>query len=176
MRKLLHSLFLTFIIILLLKPGFLYSQTEKNNGHDTKCDRNLDPENIDVKLLGSCLLDLMNNYREKNGAEPFRDNDVLAKAADLQAQYMSRIEEVTLVNKKKVSTTAKRVILYGGGRNVDELVNKTNAVKGNEFLSYQAIAQDLITKFSGNKKTEIILTIVCVLIFSNYNKKDNCQN
>jgi hypothetical protein len=157
MRKLLHSLFLSLIIILFLQPNSLYSQPEKNNGYDTKCDRNLDPENVDIKLLSSCLLDLINNYRVNNGAEPFRDNDILGKAADLQAQYMSRIEEATLVNKKKVATTAKRVMLYGGGRLVDEVVNKTQAVKGNEFLSYQTIAQDLLTKFTGNKKTEIIV-------------------
>jgi uncharacterized protein YkwD len=157
MRKLLHCLFISINIILILQPGSVYSQTDKENGHDSKCDRNLDPENIDIKLLSSCVLDLMNNYRVKNGAETFRGNDILEKAADLQAQYMSRIEEVTLENKKKVSTTAKRVILYGGGRNVDEIVNKTNAVKGNEFLSYQAIAQDLINKFTGNKKSEVIL-------------------
>lgn len=157
MRKLLHSLILSLIIVLFLQPTCLFSQPGKNNGKDTKCDRNLDPENIDVKLLGECLLNLINNYRVNNGAEPFRDNDVLEKAADLQAQYMSRIEEVTLVNKKKVSTTAKRVILYGGGRNVDEIVNKTNIVKGNEFLSYSTVAQELLTKFTANKKTEVIL-------------------
>jgi len=157
MRKLLHSLILSFTIVLFLQPVNLFSQPDKNNDNDTKCDRNLDPDNVDVKLLSKCLLDLINNYRVNNGAEPFRDNDVLGKAADLQAQYMSRIEQVTLENKKKVATTAKRVILYGGGRNVDEIVNKTNAVKGNEFLSYSTIAQDLITKFTGNKKTEVIL-------------------
>jgi hypothetical protein len=157
MRKLLHSLFLSLIIVFFLQPSNLFSQTDKNNGTDPKCDRNFDPENVDVKLLSKCLLDLINNYRVTNGAEPFRENEVLAKAADLQAQYMSRIEEVTLLNKKKVGTTAKRVMLYGGGRNVDEVVNKTNVVKGSEALSYSTIALDLVTKFTGNKKTEVIL-------------------
>lgn len=109
--------------------------------------------------LEMLLLKGMNKMRQELNYDTLKNNDILNKAAELQAIYMCDYGKVELKNrKKKHSTTAKRLVASGGSKNGEEVVCSISVSKGRHRTSAKVIAETILEKWEKSKKEKPIIT------------------
>ncbi|MBC8342581.1 MAG: hypothetical protein H8E61_01195, partial [Bacteroidetes bacterium] len=152
MKKIVHPLIQIIVLLFLCLSVELKAQEYPASYYDQ-----IDPESYRPELMVEIILSELNRYRNDEGLEELINNEVLEKAADDQALFMATKQEVTLKNKGNKKTTAKRVILYGGTSLAEEIVFKANIKSGREARTYLEVAEEIVGKWIGRKKTKIII-------------------
>lgn len=121
-------------------------------------ERNIDPKNFNANLLSEAILEEINTLRRHDKLDDLISNDILIQTAQDQASYMGKMMSVTYANKgKKKATTAKRAALYGGSKNVEEILYSLPIKKGKNTYSYKQLAAELAQKWYKSKKEGVII-------------------
>jgi hypothetical protein len=140
----------TFLLLFVLSSVFAQKKDTKKEA-PTRAEVNTDQ-------VTKLILQGLNKFRIENNIDTLEYNDVLAQAADIQAQDMAKNGKPTLENSKgKYKTTAKRVVAVGGTTNAEEIIFSTATSKGKMDLKPQEIADAAIAKWKMDKKAIVII-------------------
>lgn len=144
--------FLISFIIVIASYGVLRAQDNPDY------ERSIDPKNFNANLLAEAILDEINELRRQDKLDDLVSHDILIRAAQDQAGYMGKVMTVTYENKgKKKATTAKRAALYGGSKNVEEILYTLAIKKGKNAYTYKQLANELAQKWYKSKKEGLAL-------------------
>ena len=147
-----------YIRLFLIVLFFNFTIVNAQNTIDTaKFNQKIDPEDFKPELFKEIFLYQYNAYRIKNELDSIKANDILMKAAEDQASYMSSREEKSISQGGKKKTTGDRVEFYGGSQFAFELINKINIIKGKNRLRYSDVVGNMLYKWTSNKKNRAIL-------------------
>lgn len=151
-------LFFIFLLIFVFKN--LYSQNETPVSDTSKTNnytRILDAEDYNADILNEILRKEINKYRLKQKSDTLTFETILKNAADDQAEYMAQTGNAVYEQGGKKKTTGKRIMLYGGSDNGEELVIKMPVKKGTELFTYGKVVDDIMFKWLSDKKGIIVL-------------------
>jgi len=154
----LRLLFLIFLLIFIFKN--LYSQNETQYTDTSKTNnytRILDAEDYNADILNEILRKEINKYRLKQKSDTLTFETILKNAADDQAAFMAQTGNAVYEQGGKKNTTGKRIMLYGGSDNGEELVVKMPIKKGPELFTYGKVVDDIMFKWLSDKKGIIVL-------------------
>ena len=154
----LRLLFLIFLLIFIFKN--LYSQNETQYTDTSKTNnytRILDAEDYNADILNEILRKEINKYRLKQKSDTLTFETILKNAADDQAAFMAQTGNAVYEQGGKKNTTGKRIMLYGGSDNGEELVVKMPIKKGTELFTYGKVVDDIMFKWLSDKKGIIVL-------------------
>jgi len=154
----LRLLFLIFLLIFIFKN--LYSQNETQYTDTSKTNnytRILDAEDYNADILNEILRKEINKYRLKQKSDTLTFETILKNAADDQAAFMAQSGNAVYEQGGKKNTTGKRIMLYGGSDNGEELVVKMPIKKGTELFTYGKVVDDIMFKWLSDKKGIIVL-------------------
>lgn len=113
---------------------------------------------VETAKAEQLILHGLNQMRIAANIDTLEMNDVLSKAAGMQADDMAKNNKAQLENSKgKYKTTAKRVMASGGTKNAEETVIAVSALKGKAAASPQDIADAVMTKWKMGKKELAII-------------------
>ncbi len=147
--KLSFSLFILFSITI----NYSFSQYPK---HILKYTQTIKPDSFNPDLLVEIIYKEINKHRIIKGLDSLKENKILKKASEDQAEYMAFNRFTTLEQSGKKKTTGDRAIYYGGSRKVTEDVMKMPVKKGKELFTYKKVADDIIFKWlTGKNSAEI---------------------
>ena len=108
-------------------------------------------DNFNTDLFDCIVLYYLNRYRLKEKLDTFIVDQILLKSAIEQANYMAKIQNVTLENNPR-KTTEERVKFYGGSGIAKEITFKVNIYSPNEIYTYGQILEESILKLLSNPK------------------------
>ncbi|OFX28707.1 MAG: hypothetical protein A2X08_01595 [Bacteroidetes bacterium GWA2_32_17] len=154
----LRLLFFIFLLIIIFKN--LYSQNETQYTDTSKTNnytRILDAEDYNADILNELLRKEINKYRLKQKSDTLTFETILKNAADDQAAFMAQTGNAVYEQGGKKKTTGKRIMLYGGSDNGEELVVKMPIKKGPELFTYGKVVDDIMFKWLSDKKGIIVL-------------------
>ena len=154
----LRLLFFIFLLIFIFKN--LYSQNETQYTDTSKTNnytRILDAEDYNADILNEILRKEINKYRLKQKSDTLTFETILKNAADDQAAFMAQTGNAVYEQGGKKNTTGKRIMLYGGSDNGEELVVKMPIKKGTELFTYGKVVDDIMFKWLSDKKGIIVL-------------------
>ncbi|PIX35667.1 MAG: hypothetical protein COZ59_05205, partial [Bacteroidetes bacterium CG_4_8_14_3_um_filter_31_14] len=154
----LRFLFFIFLLIFIFKN--LYSQNETQYTDTSKTNnytRILDAEDYNADILNEILRKEINKYRLKQKSDTLTFETILKNAADDQAAFMAQTGNAVYEQGGKKNTTGKRIMLYGGSDNGEELVVKMPIKKGPELFTYGKVVDDIMFKWLSDKKGIIVL-------------------
>ncbi|NCO53993.1 MAG: hypothetical protein GW876_01130 [Bacteroidetes bacterium] len=154
----LRFLFFIFLLIFIFKN--LYSQNETQYTDTSKTNnytRILDAEDYNADILNEILRKEINKYRLKQKSDTLTFETILKNAADDQAAFMAQTGNAVYEQGGKKNTTGKRIMLYGGSDNGEELVVKMPIKKGTELFTYGKVVDDIMFKWLSDKKGIIVL-------------------
>ena len=154
----LRFLFFIFLLIFIFKN--LYSQNETQYTDTSKTNnytRILDAEDYNADILNEILRKEINKYRLKQKSDTLTFETILKNAADDQAAFMAQSGNAVYEQGGKKNTTGKRIMLYGGSDNGEELVVKMPIKKGTELFTYGKVVDDIMFKWLSDKKGIIVL-------------------
>lgn len=104
------------------------------------------------------LLHALNKLRRDSNLDTMDFNEKLGKASEVQAVDMAKHGKADLDNSSgKYSTTAKRVIAFGGTNKAEELVLAMSIVKGKSNLPPKEFADAVFYKWRTGKRNQTIL-------------------
>lgn len=104
------------------------------------------------------LLRALNKIRKDSNLDTMDFNDKLGKASEVQAVDMAKMGKADLTNSSgKYSTTAKRVIAFGGTNKAEELVLGTSIVKGKSVMNPKEFADAIFFKWRTGKRNQAII-------------------
>jgi len=150
-----NKIYISLISIVL---SFNFITVEAQNTVDTaRFNQKIDPEDFKPELFKEVFLHQYNAYRINNELDSIKENSILMKAAEDQATYMVSKDEKTISQGGKKKTTGDRVEYYGGSQFAFELINKININKGKTLLRYSDVVEDMLFKWSSNKKARTLL-------------------
>ncbi len=145
--------FYIFYILILLSQVSVFSQ----NDEDTlKYYNKVSADEFNYDLFNKLLFNEINKYRVKNELDSILLDDILINAAEDNAKYMAFHEEETTIQAGKRKTTGRRIKYYGGSEYGYELVKKISIKKGQDYLTYKQLADEILYKWTGNKKNSQI--------------------
>jgi len=130
-----------------------YTDTSKTNNYT----RILDAEDYNADILNEILRKEINKYRLKQKSDTLTFETILKNAADDQAAFMAQTGNAVYEQGGKKNTTGKRIMLYGGSDNGEELVVKMPIKKGTELFTYGKVVDDIMFKWLSDKKGIIVL-------------------
>ena len=142
------------VLSLVLSVNFAFSQQKVDTA---KFNQLIDPNDFNTELFNEVFLFKYNEYRLKNNLDSIKENRILNHAAEDHAKYMANNGEKTLEQGGKKKTTGARVAYYGGSNYATELVNKISIKKGNTKLRYSDVIEDMLFKWTNNKKNKTVL-------------------
>jgi len=150
-----NKFYISLITIVLI---FNFTNVDSQNTVDTaRFNQKIDPEDFKPELFKEIFLYQYNAYRIKNELDSIKPNDILMKAAEDQATYMASREEKDIYQGGKKKTTGDRVEFYGGSQYAFELINKININKGKTRLRYNDVVDQMLEKWTSNKKARTLL-------------------
>lgn len=155
MKKPLLLFFITISVLILAQNQPCEAQIK--TGKQFKLSDMINPDNFSVQTFRDALLIEINQYRRSKSLDTLVANKTFEKAADDQSYYMAKKQVVTLQNTGKKKTTADRVSNYGGSKNVEEIIGKIAINRGDDYFTYIKVAEDMLTLWLKNKKTENII-------------------
>ena len=116
-------------------------------------------DNFNYGLFYDVVIKKINDLRQKQNRDLIFRNEVLEKAATDQSDWMSKSKKTNLAGSShSKKTTGDRIKFYGGTTQGQEIVQQVPIGKDiKTFFTYNAIADDLLSKILKSKKyTEII--------------------
>lgn len=129
------------VVTLLISLQFSYAQQKLNS------------DSLSAKLLRA-----INTYRIENKIDELDTNYILKNASVLQAEFMAKNEENTEEHgSRKIKTTHKRVELFGGSRNAEEVTGSFSTKNGAVTLSEDEIVKLIMSKWTAAKKVKIVI-------------------
>lgn len=132
---------LFFIFVLLTRKLDIFAQQKIN----------FDTLSLNLQLA-------INKYRLENKIDKLDTNYILQNASKLQAEYMAKNEDNTEENSsRKLKTTLKRVEMYGGSRNAEEITGAFSIKNGTAELNEIELIESILNKWTATKKTKLIL-------------------
>ena len=155
MKKPLLYFFITLFALIIVDNQPCNAQNK--SATKVKFQDMINPDNFSVQTLKDVILIEMNKYRHSKSLDTLIVNKTFEKAADDQSYYMAKKQETTLANTGKKKTTASRVSAYGGSKNVEEIVGKIAVNRGDDYFTYQKVAEDIIAIWLKNKKIEAVI-------------------
>lgn len=120
-------------------------------------NRTIDAEDFKPEIINKLVFLYVNTYRAKERLDTFTVETILNNASEDHAQYMAKIQKVTLDGEGKKKNTSDRLKYYGGSGLGTELVISMPISKGNEMFTYGKIADDIGFKWLNDKKALDIL-------------------
>lgn len=145
-RKYMKPIFL----LLAFLPLTILSQNlfKLPDGHE----KQIDPLNFNYSLLEELVLININQKRKEDKQDLLKERLLLKNVAYDQASYMADYD-IT-----EQDDPGARAIIYGGTRNVSEVINKCTIKKGKEYLTYKETADYFTEKWYSNQRTSEKLT------------------
>jgi hypothetical protein len=144
-------LFFFFLLsVIVFRVDECWSQEDRQL--QTRYDSLIRYQDFDPRVIAELIFENLNKFRMENFIEVFKEEEILQKAAQDQANYMAYQEDVSTLNRGKRKTTAKRVKLHGGSHRVDEIVDKENAKRGQEMFTYREVAREISEKWKNKSK------------------------
>ncbi len=113
---------------------------------------------FDATEFQQLIFNGINGMRADAGYDSLQQNEVLMKAAAIQAEYMAKQNKAMLDNKGKYKTTGNRVKESGGTSNAAEVVIGIAVMKGKAALSSKEVADAVLNKWKLGRKEKPILT------------------
>lgn len=139
-RKTTLFLFLSFI----LSPAFSQKASPESE--------------FNIEESEKALLRALNKVRRDSNLDTMDVNEKLTKASEIQAVDMAKMGKADLTNSSgKYSTTAKRVIAFGGTNKAEELVLAMSIVKGKSVMSSKDFADAVFYKWRTGKRNQTII-------------------
>jgi len=120
----------------------------------------IDPQNFDEKLLAKLLLEQINQLRNKKGVRQLNPDELLAKAAKEQNNYITARAKLSHEqNNAQMRDVQKRVAHFGGsydmvGENLQLfgfMVTTSGRTSTVEYTTYQQAAQGLLQNWEDSK-------------------------
>ncbi|MBK8809046.1 MAG: hypothetical protein IPO21_21415 [Bacteroidales bacterium] len=105
----------------------LFSQTEIVN-----------PTSFNKEKLTQLVFEKLNKKRDSVGVKNLENNEILRKTAVDQVKYMAEFSVL------EESDPGDRSILYGGTRNVNEVIGRINLLMGAQQQTYASMADEII--------------------------------
>lgn len=113
---------------------------------------------FNIEDAEKALLRSLNKVRKDANLDTMVFNETLAKASEVQAVDMAKMGKADLTNSSgKYSTTAKRVIAFGGTSKADELVVSISIVKGKTLMNTKEFADAIFYKWRTGKKNQLLI-------------------
>jgi len=113
---------------------------------------------FNIEEAEKAILRSLNKVRREANLDTMVFNDKLAKASEVQALDMAKMGKADLTNSSgKYSTTAKRVIAFGGTNKADELVISLSILKGKNFMTAKEFADAVFYKWRTGKKNQAVI-------------------
>jgi len=136
------------IIMFIVITHSVMAQTESTTGVDS-LQMTVEVKTFQPAYLERQILNEVNKQRKILGFNELTEIKVLKNTAKDQAAFMSEVSSTEQDN------PGERAVLYGGTRNVSEIVAKLSVSKK---LSYQQVAQQFVEKWHNNSKTNNLMT------------------
>ncbi len=154
----LKSTILFFIIIISISVNAQKNSDIVFSASSAYNRKPIDPESFDTHRLEDLLFFKINEVLKLRGKETYKENEILKDAALNQARYMADYEEKTLIQKNSsLETTGIRLRQFGGSTQAEEIILRSAFKKGNNFLSYDQLANSLVLSiFNSGKYSKIV--------------------
>lgn len=137
---------------------FLTFSASAQNPEPQPEDLEINPDNFQEDIIRKALLKKVNIYRASQKLDSLMYEELLEKVAKDQANYMDKKDEVTDIQSSgKKKDTGKRLKLYGGSTQAEELVAGQPIGKGKDLFTYTEAVTQIFTKWAKGKKTVALL-------------------
>ncbi|PLX08812.1 MAG: hypothetical protein C0596_05820 [Marinilabiliales bacterium] len=125
---------------------------------DVYSDDPIDPAAFNDKLLQDVLLYKLNYYMDSIGLEGYEPSEFLMKPAREHAMIMAEDEKASLEGGGKYKTVRDRLYLVGGTGVGDEVIGRATIKVSNEYISYDALADELVQKWANSKYSRTLFS------------------
>jgi len=143
-----------FLSVILLYCNFLcFSQTNtfyvdlitENSSKYEKFQKNFNPIKHDPAILKNCFIEILNDLRQQlHGSLPLVHIPMLDSVAQMNVEFQTEREVVTIINDPPHKYTSVRLRVYGFTPQADEFASKAKAYLGDKEYSYYDLCLELL--------------------------------
>ena len=115
----------------------------------------INPNGFNNALFQELMIYKINNYMDSLGIEGYEVNEFFVKAAQIHAKIMAETQEASLEgNDRNTRTVRDRLISAGGSGIGTEFVVRVSVKSGNDFITYENMAQQILEKWATGKNAK----------------------
>ncbi|MDD2634681.1 MAG: hypothetical protein PHW82_04205 [Bacteroidales bacterium] len=125
---------------------------------DIYSDDPIDAASFNDKLFQDVLFYKLNTYMDSIGIEGYETSDFLMGPAREHAIIMAENSKASLDGKGRYKTVRDRLIAAGGTGIGDEVISRNTIRISNEYISYDALADEVVQKWADSKYSRILFS------------------
>lgn len=118
----------------------------------------IDAASFNDKLFQDVLFYKLNSYMDSIGLEGYEASDFLMGPAREHAIMMAEDSKASLEGSGRYKTVRDRLIAVGGTGIGDEVISRNTIKISNEYISYDALADEVVQKWADSKYSKILFS------------------
>lgn len=138
-----------FLFIFIYQLSFSQETTKTIENNGVFSQEAINNEAFNDALFQELLLHKINFFLDSLGYEGFEIEPFFTKAAQNHASFMASIQEAAIED--KTGSIFDRLVEAGGSGIGNELVNKLSIRISNEYLTYEAAANQVLSRWTSGK-------------------------